>query len=367
MKITNTDLDKLRHQTDMLADNVVMRLFSENEFYSFNETLKQTSKNFALDHTEFPVYIQDYFTQTSVLPPWADAALMEKGSLFFDKHAENIILMLSFLSLPYCYANAKGAKVLSASQRIGHQTKKRLYETAQYIFDVATSNAFDAKGAAFISIQKVRLMHATIRHYIRKSGTWDTATFGEPVNQEDLLMTHLSFSFVVLQGLRKIGISIAKEEAKAYLHLWKVISYLMGVEENLLTDSELDSYKADLLIQQRHFRKSEEGTFLTYALLTFLEESILEAPNQNPLLTAKGFVPSYARFVLGEKLADLLEIPPANWTTNLLNVLKLSNAFKNVFSFEKISAENGKILLQTIQKSEGKAKFMMPEKLVSPA
>jgi len=325
MKITNAYLDEKRQECDALADEVVAKLFAENKFYAFNEVLKNTNRNGTINLDAFPDYLQDYFAQTSVLPIWADVALIKKGSLFFDKHAENIILMLSFLSLPYCYANSKGA--------------------------------------GFISTQKVRLMHATIRYYIRKSGTWDVSTFGEPVNQEDLAMTHLSFCFVVLQGLRKIGISISKTDAEAYLHLWKVISYLMGVDINLLADDELAAYKLDKFIQQRHFEKSENGIFLTNALLTFLEESIAEAPNKNPLLTAKGFVPSYARFVLGDKLADLLAIAPANWTSNLLNILKLSNAFKNVFSFEKISQENGKILLQTIQKSEGKTDFALPERL----
>ncbi len=355
---TTAYLDEKRCQTDPLADEVIRQLFGENLFYPFNEVLKNTSKNNTFESTSFPPYVQDYFQQTAILPPWANPLLLKKGSQFFDKHSENIILMLSFLSLPYCYANANGARVLTSSQRIGNQTKKRLYETAQYIFEVSRNDAFDRNGAGFISIQKVRLMHATIRYYICKSGSWDANTFGEPLNQEDLAMTHLSFSFVVLQGLRKIGISISKDEAEAYLHLWKVISYLMGVDINLLTDSELDAYKLDRAIQKRQFVKSDEGKNLTAALLTFLEESLIEA--QNPLLTAKGFVPSYARFILGEKLADLLEVPSANWTSNVLNILKLSNAFKNIFSFEKISDENSKLLLQTIRKAEGKANFSLP-------
>lgn len=363
MKITNAYLDEKRHECDVLADEVVTQLFTENQFYAFNELLRGTTKNHALQLASLPHYVQNYFAQTSILPTWADADLMKKGSLFFDKHSENIILMLSFLSLPYCYANAKGAKVLTASQRIGNQTKKRLYETAQYIFDVSTGNAFSPKGAGFISVQKVRLMHATIRYYIRKSGTWDISAFGEPINQEDLAMTHLSFCFVVLQGLRKIGIGIGKEDAEAYLHLWKVISYLVGVDVNLLADTELAAYRLDQLIQQRHFEKSEDGVSLTHALFSFLEKSIEETPNQNPILAAKGFVPSYARFVMGEKLADLLAVPSANWTGNLLGVFKLSNAFKNVFSFEQVNAENGKLLLRTIQKSEGKADFALPQSL----
>jgi hypothetical protein len=355
---SNSFLDQQRLQTDPLADRVITQLFQENSFHAFNEKLRKTTRNHTFDYTQYADNVQEYFVKTSTLPVWADLNLLKKGSQFFDKQSENIILMLSFLSLPYCYANAKGAKVLNASQRIENQTKKRLYETAQYIFDVSRANAFEDKGNGFTSIQKVRLMHAAIRFYVKKSGHWNTEIEGEPVNQEDLAMTHLSFSFVVLQGLRKIGVSIAKEEAKAYLHLWKVISYLMGVEEALLSEEELDCYKLDQAIQKRQFVKSTEGIALTRSLLTFLEESLQEA--RNPLLTFQGFVPSYARFVLGDRLADILEVSPSNWTSNLLSVLKLSNSFKSVFSFEKISDANSKLLLHTIQKEEGKTDFALP-------
>lgn len=361
MNLSNAHLDQKRLQTDPLADEAIMQLFSEHTFAAFNDILKDTSQNYTFDYSQLSSKLQDYFTKTSSLPAWADTNLLREGSQFFDKQSENIILLLSFLSLPYCYANSKGAKVLNASQRIGNQTRKRLYETAQYIFDVTRPNAFEQSGSGFVSIQKVRLMHATIRFYIKKTGTWDVSQYGEPVNQEDLAMTHLSFSFVVLQGLRKIGVSISKEEVTAYLHLWKVISYLMGVDEDLLTENELDCYKLDQAIQKRHFDKSSEGTLLAHALFSFLEESLQEA--QNPLLTFKGFVPSYARFVLGDKLADMLDIPEANWTSNLLNVLKLANSFKNVFSFEKISDANSKLLLHTIHKVEGKTDFALPSKI----
>ena len=362
MNLSDTFLNQKRTEADPLADAMIAVLFRENLFHDFNEKLKMTSKNHQFEGNLFPKTIQNFFVATSVLPSWADISLLKQGSQFFDKQSENIILMLSFLSLPYCYANAKGAKVLNASQRIGNQTKKRLYETAQYLFDVTRANAFEREGKGFISIQKVRLMHATIRFYLCQSGRWDAENLGIPINQEDLAMTHLSFSFVVLQGLRKIGVSISKEEAHAYLHLWKVISYLMGVDEVLLTDNELDSYKLDKVIQKRQFTKSVEGIGLTHSLLIFLEESLQEA--QNPLLTIKGFVPSYARFVLGEQLSDLLEVPASNWTSNFLSLLKFSNSFKSVFSFEKISDENSKLLLHTIQKTEGKANFPLPSKLV---
>ncbi|GAB4478850.1 MAG: oxygenase MpaB family protein [Thermoflexibacter sp.] len=351
-------LEQYRYQTDALADKVIQQLFQENYFHSFNEQIKCIHTNQALDFSKFPEYVQVYFKETMMLPDWADTKKMQAGSEFFNRNADNIILLLSFLSLPYCYANASGSKVLSYSQRIANQTQKRLYETAQFVFHVTSDDAFEKNGAGFISIQKVRLMHATIRYYINKSNRWDTLQLGEPVNQEDLAMTHLSFSFIVLQGLRKIGVSVSKKEADAYLHLWKVISFLLGVNKELLPDNELEAQKLDLLIQQRQFKKSDEGIALCHALFTFLEKSMQEAVN--PLARVKGFVSSYARFVLGEKLADLLAIPAASWSgENIAYFLKLSNGFQDIFSTSKPS-RGGKDILNMIYKTEGKTDFSLP-------
>jgi hypothetical protein len=358
MHITAENLEQYRYQTDDLADKVTKQLFQENYFHTFNEQIKSIHNNQALDLSNFPNYVQGYFEETMTLPSWADEKKIQEGSRFFNQNADNIILLLSFLSLPYCYANANGAKVLSYSQRIANQTQKRLYETAQFVFHVTSENAFEKKGAGLISIQKVRLMHATIRHYIKKSDRWDTLQFGEPVNQEDLAMTHLSFSSIVLQGLRKIGISVGKKEADAYLHLWKVISFLLGVCEELLPDNELEAHRLDLLIRQRQFKKSAEGIALCQALFTFLEESMREAVN--PLARIKGFVSSYARFVLGEKLADLLAVPPATWSGgNIAYFLKLSNGFQHIFSTSNIG-RGGKDILNMIYKTEGKTDFRLP-------
>lgn len=358
MQIVTEYLEQCRYQTDTLADKVTKQLFQENYFYTFNEQIKSIHTNQALDCAKFPQYAQDYLQETMTLPTWANAKKMQEGSEFFSRNADNIILLLSFLSLPYCYANASGSKVLSYSQRIANQTQKRLYETAQFVFHVTSRNAFEKNGSGFISIQKVRLMHAVIRYYINKSNHWDTLQFGEPVNQEDLAMTHLSFSFIVLQGLRKIGISVSKKEADAYLHLWKVISFLLGVNKELLPDNELEAQKLDLLIQQRQFKKSYEGIALCQALFTFLEKSMQAAVN--PLARVKGFVSSYARFVLGEKLADLLAIPAASWSgEKIAYFLKLSNEFQSIFSTSKPS-RGGKDILNMIYKTEGKTNFSLP-------
>lgn len=42
-----------------------------------------------------------------------------------------------------------------------------------------------------------------------------------PINQEDLSVTLLSFSYAVLQGLRSLGLGCSDTDDEAYLHLWR--------------------------------------------------------------------------------------------------------------------------------------------------
>ena len=69
----------------------------------------------------------------------------------------------------------------------------------------AAAGALDAGGAGIRSAQKVRLMHDAVRHLILEHG-WDPA-LGLPINQEDQLGTLLTFSAVILDGLRKLGLA----------------------------------------------------------------------------------------------------------------------------------------------------------------
>jgi len=67
------------------------------------------------------------------------------------------------------------------------------------------------------------------------SSHFDVAAYGVPINQEDLLVTQLAFSIVLLIGLERLGLLDAESasEMECYLHMWRYIGHLMGVEPRL--------------------------------------------------------------------------------------------------------------------------------------
>ncbi len=347
--LSNNFLDEMRQVKDSLADEAIEALFKSKRSEKFREILKKDWKNGESAPQRMPKKLNEFLEESAKLPEWADAKTMQLGQNLFSEYEGDIMGLLGSLSLPYCYAAADGARVLQISERIRKDTQKRLAETGQFVLDVLEPNAFTPEGKGIRSIQKVRLIHAAVRYHIKKHGHWD-AKWGMPVNQEDMAGTNLAFSFIVLRGLRKVGRVVHPESAMAYQHLWNVIGHMLGLREEMIPQTLKQAYQLTEAIEKRHMRSSEAGQELTQALLKSYEEQI-------PVKLPNGYLNAYMRYLLGDKIADILALPPSNWTDNLVKLQKFSNTlgqYVNIllnkpagraFENEQLEAQNPKLVI----------------------
>ena len=359
MKYSDEILEMYRQEGDSLADETIRLIYESDQSQEIRSLMAQTMRNDEEISTELPSFIHDYFQKSAILPKWADTRKMKVGAKFFESNAREIMMLLGYLSLPYCYAAADGAKVLWLSERTRKDTLNRLAETGQFIFDVLEVGAFQSEGFAIRSIQKVRLIHAAIRYHILKSTDWDSSNYGLPINQEDMAGTNLAFSLVILRGLRIIGKNISVQDSEAYLHLWNVISFMMGIDEELIPDSGKEAYWLERAISKRHIQSSEEGILLTQALLKGFSDD-------PPIPLPKGYHESFMRFLLGNEVADMLEIPSANWTSHLIKQQKYWNAILSNFqtNYQNIRSKNIKLVKKnTVERREVDKSFQVPPKL----
>lgn len=70
---------------------------------------------------DVPIELRNYFTDTAKLPDWADKDLINLGQQIYIRHGIWISLLLSYKSLPECYACAKGAEVLHMTARLNER------------------------------------------------------------------------------------------------------------------------------------------------------------------------------------------------------------------------------------------------------
>lgn len=351
-------LDAARQRGDALADAFVGLLLEDSPQAAFARLYQWAERG----GKEIPLMLypeHPFWLHYIQMPDWADQRLLAAARQFFQKYAEDIMLLLGFLSLPYCYAAADGAKVLFRSKRILHDTRRRLAETAQFVLSVHEPNAFDLSDAvmpyAMRTIVTVRLMHAAVRYHLRRSGNWNSPLWGVPVNQEDMAGTNLAFSFIILRGLRKIGHALSHEETKAYLHLWNAVGHFLGIEEQLLPADEQTAARLDQAITRRHFKPSDEGRALTKALITSMEQ------NENmPLpMRAEGFVPAFMRFLLGDSVADLLDIPASRFPQSVFRMYRLKSQWQSFFAPQRQAPDFGALL----RRLYGKPTYKLPERM----
>ena len=227
------------------------------------------------------------------------------------------------LSLPYCYAAAKGAEVLVRSKYILDNPEKRLLETAEFVFDVMRKDAFADRGSGLISILKVRLMHAMIRYQIERSTNWKEEIFGKPINQEDMAGTNLSFSLIVVRGLRELGKEISIKEAESYINYWNGIGNLLGLDKRLQPTSTKEAYVLERNIRKRHFESSDAGQMLFGSLRDYFIKTTQDTP-------IEGLTDAFMEKLLGEQVSSILghEVSNLNRLTLLpyTSFLKVKNA-----------------------------------------
>ncbi len=314
-------LSHMRQEGDEVADNVVRNLFEigynpmvEQEYnaYQFNDQPIPTS---------FPSSLVAYFDHLKKQAQGIPDDNLVAGQAFFAKYSQELLAILGLLSLPYCYAAADGAQVLYKSKRIRQSPEKRLLETAAFVFDVSEANAFLKGGKGIVSAGKVRLMHAAIRYHIVKSGHW-SASFGTPINQEDMAGTNLAFSLIAIRGLRKLGYQVTVEEAWSFIDMWNSIGRFLGVDDTLLPSDTREAFNLEKAIANRNFRKSNEGVELTKALHDHMRMSFSDASPIDPA--------AITAYLVGDKVAPMLGLETSTILPRLMEGISGLNAIKSL-------------------------------------
>lgn len=281
--------------------------FSNGEVGKFNTLMRYVSTAGAPLPDGLPDVAREYLEATGTPPAWVDWAEMEKARLFFIDNNVHISTALSFAAMPACYLVPHVAKLLSATHGLKYPSK-RMAETGQFTVHLMQPDAFEA-GSRFIpAAQKVRLLHASIRHHLTRENRWDAATHGTPICQEDMIGGQMFFSLLVLDSLHRLGIHMSAEGAEAYYYAWRVVGAMLGVDQDAVPRT-LDEARGFLdLYMVRHMGPSEEGTHLTRQLIDLYEEVV-------PGTFFDPIVSTLIRHLIGDTCADWLHVPRTSWDT----------------------------------------------------
>jgi ER-bound oxygenase mpaB/B'/Rubber oxygenase, catalytic domain len=311
---TDALLDRMRELGDPVADTPVAAVLERGGADAVNAMMQTLVRVDQPAPAALPDEIRAYLVQTLPLPEWADMAKIKRGQQLFETWGLEIACCLFCASLPSAYAAAKGVKVLYLTARLDTDARRRVMETGQFLIDVANVGGLDENGKGRRTIQRVRLMHAAVRHLIKARneltpGMWHP-DWGTPINQEDLAGTRMSFSYVFSEPMRRLGVRVPAKDVDAYLHLWNVIGHLLGLRDELLVHDAADATALVDTIRRRQFEASAEGQQMTGALLGLMDQL-------TPVHRLDGTIPPLIRHLIGDETADLLLVPKSDLADHL--------------------------------------------------
>ena len=269
------DLEGLRQVMDKPADEAVLALLKANSMDHLRTLLVEMAQNDSIVSDQLPKPMYDFIKGElaySFTPE--DMVLFNQTNEIWKEKGMKFVFILMFRSLPYTYMAEKPANVLKMTKLLIDQPERRIFETAQFVFDVMDKNWWEPDKRGILTALKVRIMHAAMRHVIldnKKGEKWDEA-WGKPINQEDIVATNQVFSLEFFKGMSMLGDTLSPEEQLAWFHTWKTIGKIMGVQDELICNDLNEAWTLQHAVYAHLFKdKTDAGIPLTKALVQTMQ------------------------------------------------------------------------------------------------
>ncbi|WP_107039404.1 oxygenase MpaB family protein [Brumimicrobium mesophilum] len=315
----------LYYEVDELGDQVIQEFYTNQSFKEANSKLETYIRSGIPNNEEVPESVKALFEFTECVPEWLNEDLLQLGAEACMKTGRDALMSLRDYSLMGGYDYAYLSKPLVFTGALKKGALKRLSETLDFWINVTRTNAMAIHAKGYEFAIKTRLIHSYARFQLKKHvKDWDYEEMGEPINLWDMTATSNGFSLVLLHGLKKLGNSFTEEEEKGMFHLWKYISYLMGVPAEYLPGDKKEATENFFLWTSIQPPADQDSVYLAQSLVQeSLENPILKHQFQRNFLNYIHV--SSSKFLLDNEVFERLELPLV-WNANLIpKSLKFGN------------------------------------------
>jgi hypothetical protein len=265
------DLEAFRQVMDKPADEAVQAVFDSTSMDHLRTLLVGLAQNDSLVSDQLPKPMSDFIkSELAFSFSEEDIKLFNQTHEVWKEKGIKFVFILFFRALPYTYMAEKPANVLKMTKLLIEQPERRIFETAQFVFDVMDKNWWEPDKRGILTALKVRIMHSAMRHIIlnNKDGKKWNEDWGNPISQEDLVATNQVFSLEFFKGMSMLGDTLNSEEQKAWFHTWKIIGKIMGIKDELICKDVEEAWKLQHTVYDHLFNdQTEAGIPLTKALV----------------------------------------------------------------------------------------------------
>ncbi len=267
---TKECLDEKSRTGDPLADRLLLQM-SEDDLVvgAWRDLIDIVVKE---ADTRGGVY-QEFIDFSNSVPEWVNFEKMVPAQRVIFTRIPNTLYtgMLSFLG----GALIPSAFSVAAASEFANQGPPRLIESGTFILKPALG--VEPGSLAHYELMRVRVIHAAIRFFMnQKRGEHvgdELLGDDEYVNQSQMTYFMTGFSFLHLRTATRMGIALSDEQLESHHHLWRYMGYVMGIDEDVLTEDLFEEQKLAHAVMKHEVRPE----LTDHEFVTMIETLLNEA------------------------------------------------------------------------------------------
>lgn len=255
------------------------------------------------------------FDEVERVPSWVDWDRVDLGARTYQRIGPSAMMILSAWSLMNGYHSAPAVKPLMFTKQLDVMAPRRLAETGRFVTEVAQLGGLRRGALGYTITVRVRLVHAMVRRGLRRSPEWRRSSWGEPINQADMVGTVIEFSLLVLEGARKMGFRFTEREASSVIHLWQLVGHLSGVSPWLIGELSPEPRGVAFATLLRLIQPGPDADSLALAdALRRVPMQMADDPFRRALAPwVSRYHDGLVRAFNGHRIADDLRVPNDGW------------------------------------------------------
>lgn len=241
---------------------------------------------------------------------------------------------------------------------------RRVRQNTRHLIEITLPGGLERFGDGWRTTVRVRLVHAQMRRLLLLSNSWDVAADGVPLHAAHIALAATGFSAINLQAVRRLGVELTAEESEGFMHIWRYVTWLVGVPEEMLFRGEDDAIHLKNVGHLCEPRTHVEAVALAHGTVNSVPE-LLGISNPRKAKRLINMLFRTSRALIGHELADALEYPRQS-TFGVLPFIRMQRRFQmlrsrvipRALSFD---AENFIGLMQRSTYDETGISYRMPD------
>lgn len=186
---------------------------------------------------EVPQPVQDFFEHLAQPPAWFKPGACLPGCRLF--HAYSDLFLGAFVA----DAIIRGftttiSKPFVMRGRVLEFGERRLKQNIVQLVEIMLPGGLERQAEGWKRTVRIRLVHAQARMHIRKSGLWETESYGTPMHASHIAFANAVFSAILLRGAERLGARTTAESRASFMHIWRYTAWLLGIPEALAFHNE---------------------------------------------------------------------------------------------------------------------------------